>query len=142
MTDRKKSPDVCLGTSGTGKPVKSAAKGHDRLTRRKRAVAFTVTPYDPDAAPVTIAVCRRVLWALELLVRAGPRGCSPITETAPRWAAYFHSLSGLGAPIDTIHEQHQGDFPGTLARYFLGATVLAVEASDRAALTASLGGDT
>jgi hypothetical protein len=29
----------------------------------------------------------------------------------------------LGVPIDTIHEKHEGEFPGTHARYVLRATV-------------------
>lgn len=94
------------------------------MTHHKKSEAtFTVTPHDPDAAPVNIAVSGRVLWALERLLAAGFRGCTPITEPAPRWAAYVHTLRGLDVPIETIHEEHEGDFPGTHARYVLRATV-------------------
>lgn len=123
MTDRKKNPGARAGASGAGKPVQSAAEGKGKLARQKRAVTFTVNPHDPDAAPVTIAVSGRVLWTLERLLAAGFRGCTPITEPAPRWAAYVYTLRGLGVPIETIHEEHEGDFPGTHARYVLRATV-------------------
>ena len=123
MTDRKKNPGARGGASGAGKPVQSAAEGKGKLARQKRAVTFTVTPHEADAEPMTIAVSGRVLWALERLAEAGPRGCTPITEPAPRWAAYVHTLRGFGVPIETVHEEHEGDFPGTHARYVLRATV-------------------
>jgi hypothetical protein len=123
MTNRKKNPGARAGASGAGKPVQSAAEGKGKLARQKRAVTFTVNPHDHDAAPVTIAVYGRVLWALERLAVAGLRGCTPITEPAPRWAAYVHTLRGLGVSIETVHEEHEGDFPGTHARYVLRATV-------------------
>ena len=123
MTDRKNNPGARAGASGAGTPVQSAAEGKGKLARQKRAVTFTVTPHDQEAAPVTIAVSGRVLWALERLLAAGYRGCTPINEPAPRWAAYVHTLRGLGVPIQTKHEEHEGDFPGTHARYILRATV-------------------
>lgn len=123
MPDREKNPGAHGGASGAGKPVQSAAEGKGKLARQKRAVTFTVTPHDADAAPMTIAVSGRVLWALERLAEAGPRGCTPITEPAPRWAAYVHTLRDLGVPIETVHEGHGGVFPGTHARYVLRATV-------------------
>lgn len=114
MTDRKKKPVARAGKTGAG---------NSKLGRRNRTVTFTVTPHEADAAPVTIATSGRALWALERLAGAGPKGCSPITEPALRWAAYVHTLRGLDVPIETIHEEHEGDFPGTHARYVLRATV-------------------
>ena len=123
MPDREKNPGAHGGASGAEKPVQNDAEGKGKLARQKRAVTFTVTPHDPGEAPVKIAVCGRVLWALGRLAGAGSRGCTPITEPAPRWAAYVHTLRGLGVPIETVHEEHEGDFPGTHARYVLRATV-------------------
>lgn len=123
MPDRKQNPGAHGGASGAGKPVQSDAEGKGKLARQKRAVTFTVNPHDANAAPMTIAVSGRILWALEGLTEAGPRGCTPITEPAPRWAAYVHTLRGLSVPIETVHEKHEGDFPGTHARYVLRATV-------------------
>jgi hypothetical protein len=46
-------------------------------------------------------------------------GCTPITEPAPRWAAYVHKLRELGVPVETVTEPHAGAFPGHHARYVL-----------------------
>ena len=123
MTDRKKNPGARGGASGAGKPFQSATEGKGKLARKKRAVTLTVTPHDQHRAQVTITVCGRNLWALERLAAAGLRGCTPITKPGPRWAAYVHTLRGLGVPVETIHEEHKGEFPGTHARYVLCATV-------------------
>ncbi len=92
--------------------------------RRKRAVTLVVTPIELDAAPFTITASGRILWALQRLIAAGQAGCTPITQPAPRWAAYVHTLRGQGVPIETKHEEHGGDYPGTHARYFLRAKVI------------------
>ena len=83
MTDRKKNPCARGGASGARKPNQSAAEGKCKLARQKRAVTFTVTPHDLDAAQFTIFVSGRILWALERLLAAGPRGCSPISNLHP-----------------------------------------------------------
>ena len=123
MTDRKKNPGARGGASGARKPVQSTAKGKSKLARKKRAVTLAVTPNDKHLAQIKITVCGRTLWALEGLAVAGPRGVAPITKPGPRWAAYVHTLRGLGVPVETIHEEHEGEFPGTHARYVLCATV-------------------
>lgn len=91
------------------------AKGHGAGT------AYTVTPSDGEA--FRIVVSGRDRWALEQLRKAGGKGCTPIDNPAPRWAAYVHNLRVLGVPIETLHEPHAGDYPGTHARYVLRATV-------------------
>jgi hypothetical protein len=123
MTERKKNPGALAGASGAGKPIQSTSEGQQTVARNKRAVTLTVAPHGGCATTITITARGRVLWALERLVAAGGRGCTPITEPGPRWAAYVHNLRGLGVPIDTIHEEHTGDFPGTHARYVLHASV-------------------
>ena len=123
MTERKKNPGALAGASGAGKPIQSTSEGQQTVARNKRAVTLTVAPHGGCATAITITARGRVLWALERLVAAGGRGCTPITEPGPRWAAYVHNLRGLGVPIDTIHEEHTGDFPGTHARYVLRASV-------------------
>lgn len=82
---------------------------------------FTITPKDDDA--FTVSVKGRDRWALEQLTLAGPKGCTPIDNPAPRWSSYVHSLRGLGVPIVTHTEAHEGPFAGTHARYELMATV-------------------
>ena len=123
MTDPKKNPGARAGASGAKKPIQCSEKDKCKLTRQRRAVTLVVIPHAPNPAPLVIHVSGRVLWALERLAGAGPMGCTPITEPAPRWAAYVHTLRGLSVPIETIHEEHDGDFPGTHARYVLRATV-------------------
>lgn len=90
--------------------------------RAKRAGLYHIKPEGGGEA-FTITAAGRDAWALDRLCEAGPTGCTPITEPAPRWAAYIHNLRGLGVPIETVTEPHSGDFPGTHARYVLHATV-------------------
>ena len=66
----------------------------------------------------------RERWALENLIRAGKHGCTPIDHPGPRWSAYVHSLRHeFHLHIETIHEKHEGPFPGTHARYVLHSLV-------------------
>lgn len=61
----------------------------------------------------------RLAWAMQCLVRAGERGCTPLENPGPRWSGYVHRLRGHGFTIQTLHEHHGGDFAGTHARYVL-----------------------
>lgn len=83
--------------------------------------AFTIRSEAAD--PHVIIVKGRDRWALEALITAGPKGCTPIDNPAPRWAAYVHNLRGLGVAIETITEKHRGPFAGTHARYVLACNV-------------------
>jgi hypothetical protein len=89
--------------------------------RAKRAGLYHIQPEGGE--PFTIEAKGRDAWALDRLREAGPRGCTPITEPAPRWSAYIHNLRGLGVPIETVTEAHGGEFSGTHGRYVLRATV-------------------
>ncbi|WP_423208738.1 winged helix domain-containing protein [Paracoccus yeei] len=78
----------------------------------------------PDAGePFVAQIEGRDLWALERLIGAGAKGCTPITEPAPRWSAYIHKLRRAGIQIETRHEPHGGPFPGHHARYVLQSRV-------------------
>lgn len=70
-----------------------------------------------------VTVSGRDRWALESLIDAGAKGCTPINDPAPRWSAYVFNLRGIGIPIETHTEAHKGPFSGTHARYELLATV-------------------
>lgn len=70
-----------------------------------------------------VTVSGRDRWALEALIEAGTKGCTPINDPAPRWSAYVFNLRGMGIPIETHTEAHKGPFSGTHARYELLATV-------------------
>ena len=70
-----------------------------------------------------IAVSGRDRWALECLISAGAKGCTPIDTPGPRWSAYVYNLRQMGVPIHTITERHEGPFAGGHARYVLAARV-------------------
>ena len=73
----------------------------------------------------------RDAWALLELVSAGPRGCTPIDNPGPRWSGYVFNLKRThGLNIETRHEAHRGDFPGTHARYVLLSPVEILQRSD------------
>lgn len=74
-----------------------------------------------------IAVNGRDLWALECLIAAGEKGCSPIDHPGPRWSVYVFDLRGMGVEIETIREPHAGPFEGTHARYVLRSQVTRAE---------------
>ena len=65
-------------------------------------------------------------WALDRLIHSGREGCTAITHPGPRWSAYVFNLREMGVQIETIHEPHEGDYPGTHARYVLRCTVAQV----------------
>jgi hypothetical protein len=82
---------------------------------------YIVQTKNGDSFQVTVS--GRDKWALETLINAGSKGCTPINNPAPRWAAYVFNLRGIGIPIETHTETHTGPFSGTHARYELLATV-------------------
>ena len=77
-----------------------------------------------------ILVAGRDRWALECLIAAGERGCTPIDTPGPRWSGYVHNLRRLGVPVETVTEAHDGPFSGTHARYVLKARVTRAERLD------------
>jgi len=82
---------------------------------------FTI--HREENEPLQILVKGRDRWALECLIAAGRKGCTPIDTPGPRWSAYVHNLRTLGVPIETLHESHGGPFAGSHARYVLKAAV-------------------
>lgn len=83
----------------------------------------------PDGLPFTVK--GRDAWALQELHLAGAAGCTPIDTPGPRWSGYIHKLRKKGLAIETINEEHGGQFAGHHARYILRSTVsLVVEAED------------
>ncbi|PDT47466.1 hypothetical protein CO661_12045 [Sinorhizobium fredii] len=96
------------------------------MTKAGRAqLSLRVQILDDKEEPVglPITVVGREAWALNHLVSAGERGCTPIDQPGPRWSHYTWKLRGYGFAIETIHEKHGGPFPGTHARYRLGSKV-------------------
>jgi hypothetical protein len=93
--------------------------------RHSGAAKFRVS--HPGSDVFTIEVKGRVRWALDRLREAGTQGCAPITEPAPRWSAYVHDLRGMGVQIETVCEEHGGEFSGTHGRYVLRSAVSRVK---------------
>lgn len=90
----------------------------------------------PDIKTITVTVATdptprkfngRVAWALNELVAAGERGCTPITHPGPRWSGYVHRLRQAGINVLTHDEKHAGTYKGSHARYCLGVTVNVIE---------------
>lgn len=82
----------------------------------------------PDGKPMT--VIGRDAWALRNLVNAGAVGCTPIDHPGPRWSHYVFKLRGFGFLIETVNENHGGQFAGTHARYVLRSKVEILRESD------------
>ncbi len=85
-----------------------------------------------DGSERTFGVIGRNAWALENLIQAGHRGCTPIDVPGPRWSAYVHRLRhDYGLNIETVDEPHGGPFAGSHARYVLHDEVRVVERESR-----------
>jgi hypothetical protein len=65
----------------------------------------------------------RCAWALNALIVAGEKGCTPIDHPGPRWSDYVHKLRKQGLVVETIDEKHSGTYAGTHARYVLRSEV-------------------
>ena len=86
----------------------------------------------------TFTATGRDAWALLELLKAGAKGCTPIDHPGPRWSGYVYSLKQKhGLEIETIHEPHRGQFPGTHARYVLRSPIEVISRSDIAELAAA-----
>lgn len=118
-------PGALADATGAGKPVHATAEGPRNLTQkpceRKAGAPYRVTLADGET--FTIAVSGRTRWALDRLRAAGERGCTPITQPAPRWSAYVFTLRALGVEIETVREPHGDGFPGWHGRYVLRCRV-------------------
>jgi len=125
MMAGKESPGALAGATGAGNAFHANAAGTSNVAqgkgRAKGARLYHVTPEGGE--PFTIEAKGRNAWALDRLRAAGPKGCTPITEPAPRWSAYVHNLRALGVPIETLHEPHGGEYAGNHGRYVLRADV-------------------
>lgn len=83
----------------------------------------------PDGQAFTVK--GRDAWALLELLKAGANGCTPIDNPGPRWSGYVFNLKhSHGLDIETRHEPHRGQFPGTHARYVLLSAVEIAARSD------------
>ena len=70
-------------------------------------------PHDPK--PITLV--GRNAWAMRELILSGEKGCTPIDNPAPAWAAYVQNLRAKGFDIVTVTEPHGGPYKGHHGRY-------------------------
>lgn len=123
----KRNPGALAGATGVEKPSYATAAGFPKIAgRRKKShkpgAVYHIAP-DDGQEPFTICISGRFAWTLDRLREAGPLGCAPIDNPAPRWSAYVHTLRRNGVPIETLHEPHDGPFRGIHGRYVLRALV-------------------
>ena len=104
--------------AGPRDAVQAGERTAPRITRNRARVIF-----EGAHGPQSDIVTGRLLWTLQQLVRAGARGVTPIERPAPRWSHYVHQLREMGLDIETIREEHGGDFPGHHGRYVLRSPV-------------------
>lgn len=87
-----------------------------------------------DHEGFSLVLTGRDAWALAELVRAGKKGCTPITHPGPRWSAYVFNLRHeYGLIIETVNEAHGGKYSGTHARYVLKTPVRILDGMENAA---------
>ena len=77
---------------------------------------------DQKPFPIRVKDGGRVEWALDQLIKAGPRGLVRSNPLAPRWAAYVHLLRLKGVTIHTTRE-YCDVLGGKIACYSLGCDV-------------------
>ncbi len=83
-----------------------------------QAMRFCVVP-ETGGEQFEVTLRGRNAWALRQLIQAGTAGCTPVSNPAPRWSGYVHNIRGAGIAVETVHERHEGPYPGTHARYVL-----------------------
>ena len=115
------------GKSPSGSP-RQKSQGEDAPSKKPR---IKVGLFD-DAGDVTTTLVfeGRNAWALNQLISAGQRGCTPIDNPAPRWSHYVYKLRRGGIDVETIHEAHGGQFAGHHARYVLRSKLRVLEVHD------------
>jgi hypothetical protein len=104
------------------RPFLGNQEEHRMTFQRWGKTLFTVQ--SPDGTTRKIRLKGRDRWALECLIKAGAKGCTPIDLPGPRWSAYVFDLHREhGLDIETFTEGHGPPFDGTLARYVLRSDV-------------------
>lgn len=87
------------------------------MTKPKYQLSVKLTK--KDGSTKILCLLGRDGWAMDQLISAGERGCTPIDNPAPRWASYIYDLRQLGVSIETVTEPHGGVFAGNHGRYVL-----------------------
>ncbi|MEM9043253.1 MAG: hypothetical protein AAGC81_01055 [Pseudomonadota bacterium] len=83
----------------------------------KRQGTSVIVGTGEDAREVLLS--GRVLWAIQELLRAGPKGITSIDYPGIRLAHFIFMLRKQGFAIVTEREAHGGQFPASHPRYRL-----------------------
>jgi hypothetical protein len=118
---------VMSSKAGNARSLPSHGKGISMTAEPIARKTIRVQRCDDLGGSPPITLRGREKWALEKLINAGKAGCTPITTPGPRWSHYVWKLRGHGFKIETIHEPHDGPFPGHHARYVLHSDVQILE---------------
>jgi hypothetical protein len=90
-------------------------------TTRGKPTVFTV--YEGEDVR-TITPRGRDAWALGELITAGTEGCTPLEQVGPRWSHYVFKLRRTyRLNVESVEEQHGGEFSGRHVRYVLRSNV-------------------
>ncbi|RWN51896.1 hypothetical protein [Mesorhizobium sp.] len=95
---------------------------HSATANKKFTLSVKI---EPDGE--TIHLEGRPAWAMQQLIDAGQRGCTPITHPGPRWSDYTFKLRKLGFVIETEYQSHSGPFAGNHGVYHLHSKVSIVQ---------------
>lgn len=101
-----------------------------RQQRRRGEHRITGLVFEGEEMPRRITATGRVAQALETLVHRGQRGvtAAEISSWALRLSHYILMLrTEHDLDIETIREDHQGDFPGWHGRYVLRSRVTLID---------------
>ncbi len=98
--------------------------------KRGKRIAFNVT----EGEDVRIIYpAGRDAWALGELITAGAAGCTPLTHVGPRWSGYIFKLRRVyRINVESVEEQHGGEFAGRHVRYVLRSRVAFANLEDAA----------
>jgi hypothetical protein len=117
-----------LFTAATARATSSPPK--PSTAKRGKRIAFNVTEGEDVR---TIYPAGRDAWALASMLSAGVSGCTPIDHVGPRWSHYIWKLRTVyGLAIESVEEQHGGEFSGRHVRYVLRSRVVFADPADAA----------
>jgi hypothetical protein len=95
--------------------------------------AIRVRVADPEASGTVKTFQGRAAWALDHLIKAGTKGCTPIDAPGPRWSHYVWLLKRAGLAVETIFKPHGGPYAGSHACYVLRTPVEVLDVQESGA---------
>ena len=81
----------------------------------------------PPAAPLPLKLTKRAEFFLEELLAAGSEGITTIDYPGVRVGDAIFKLRKAGVVVDTVYEEHGGEFAGHHGRYVLRSKVVGLD---------------